>query len=82
MLLSSPDHRGATGPMLYSITSTIEYVGEEEVTVQAGALDALHFRFVTNPELPEEHPPYDIWDINEGVNQLLKETFTGYMKTS
>ena len=27
MLLSSPDHRGATGPMLFSITSTIEFVG-------------------------------------------------------
>ena len=27
ILLSSPDHRGATGPMLFPITMNIEYVG-------------------------------------------------------
>lgn len=81
MLLSSPDHRGATGPMLYSITSMIEYVGEEEVTVQAGTFDALHFRFVANPELPEEHPPYDIWCTNDGDYLFLKGAVAGYMQT-
>ncbi|GIT37931.1 MAG: hypothetical protein Ct9H300mP6_17990 [Gammaproteobacteria bacterium] len=33
-MLSSPDHRGATGPMLFSITSKIEFVGEESVKLK------------------------------------------------
>jgi hypothetical protein len=59
-LLSSPDHRGATGPMLFRIGVHIEYVGEERVTVKAGTFDALHFRYVSAPGLPQEHPPYDV----------------------
>ena len=42
MLLSSPDHRGATGPMLFSITSNIEFVGQESITVKAGTFDNLN----------------------------------------
>ena len=38
----------------------ISDVGEEEVTVGAGTFDALHFRFVGTPGLPQEHPPYDV----------------------
>jgi hypothetical protein len=38
MLLSSPDHRGATGPMLFRIGFGVEYVGEEKITVKAGTL--------------------------------------------
>ncbi|MCR9180202.1 MAG: hypothetical protein NXH71_08215 [Erythrobacteraceae bacterium] len=34
MLLSSPDHRGATGPMLFAIDLAIEFVGRESLTVQ------------------------------------------------
>jgi len=36
MLLSSPDHRGATGPMLFRIGFGVEYVGEESIEVEAG----------------------------------------------
>ena len=81
ILLSSPDHRGATGPMLFPISMNIEYVGEESVTVRAGTFDALHFRFVGTPGLPQEHPPYDIWCTNDGDYLFLKGAVGGYMQT-
>ncbi len=81
ILLSSPDHRGATGPMLFSIAMGIEYVGEEEITVQAGTFDALHFRFVSTPGLPQEHPPYDVWCTADGDYLFLLGRVAGYMQT-
>ncbi|MCS6948638.1 MAG: hypothetical protein NZM12_13585, partial [Steroidobacteraceae bacterium] len=36
ILLSSPDHRGATGPMLFSIGLSLVYIGPERITVGAG----------------------------------------------
>ena len=81
ILLSSPDHRGATGPMLFPISMNIEYVGEEEVTVGAGTFNALHFRFVGTPGLPQEHPPYDVWCTNDGDYLFLKGAVGGYMQT-
>lgn len=80
-LLSSPDHRGATGPMLFRIGVHIEYVGEERVTVKAGSFDALHFRYVSAPGLPQEHPPYDVWCTNDGDFLFLKGNVAGYMQT-
>jgi hypothetical protein len=79
--LSSPDHRGATGPMLYVVDVAIEYVGTETLIVQAGTFDALHFRMVDVPGLPEEHPEYDIWCTADGNYILLKAIVGGYMQT-
>ncbi|MDH3511544.1 MAG: hypothetical protein OER85_11890 [Gammaproteobacteria bacterium] len=81
MLLSSPDHRGATGPMLFRIGFGVEYVGEENIDVEAGNFDALHFRFVSSPGLPEAHPPYDIWCTNDGDFIFLRGDIGGYMQT-
>lgn len=81
ILLSSPDHRGATGPMLFSIAMAMEYVGEETIEVGAGRFDALHFRFVGTPGLPQEHPPYDVWCTNDGHYLFLKGQVAGYMQT-
>jgi hypothetical protein len=81
MLLSSPDHRGATGPMLFRIGFGVEYVGEETIEVEAGKFDALHFRFVSSPGLPEAHPPYDIWCTNDDDFIFLKGDIGGYMQT-
>ena len=39
MLLCSPDHRGATGPMLFKIAMHVKYIGEEKITVEAGEFD-------------------------------------------
>ncbi len=82
MLLSSPDHRGATGPMLFRIGMGVEYVGEESLEVAAGKFDAYHYRFVASPGLPQEHPPYDIWCTADGDYIFLKGVIGGYMQTA
>lgn len=82
ILLSSPDHRGATGPMLFAIDLAIEFVGRETMTVAAGTFKALHFRFVDIPGLPLEHPPYDLWCTDDGEYVLLKAQVGGYMQTA
>ncbi len=82
ILLSSPDHRGATGPMLFPIDLAIEFVGRERLKVVAGKFDALHFRFVDIPGLPLEHPPYDLWCTDDGDYVLLKAAVGGYMQTA
>jgi len=81
MLLSSPDHRGATGPMLFSIGLGIVFIGAEGIAVRAGTFDALHFQFLANAELPKEHPPYDVWCTADGEFLFLKAGVAGYMQT-
>ena len=82
MMLSSPDHRGATGPMMFRLGYGIEYVGAEPVQVAAGGFDALHFRYVdTAGQLPEEHPVYDVWCTADGQYIFLKGEVGGYMQT-
>ena len=81
MLLSSPDHRGATGPMLYPVDLTIEYLGEEDIEVSAGRFRARHFRFL-DVGMPEEHPDYDVWVTADDDYVLLRATVTGYMQTA
>jgi hypothetical protein len=82
MMLSSPDHRGATGPMLFPIGFSIVYVGEEEITVGAGTFQARHFQVTdTAGELPEEHPSYNVWCTADDDYILLKAGADGYMHT-
>lgn len=57
LMLTSPDHRGATGPMLFSLGFGLEFVGAESISVGAGNFESLHFRYVdTVGQLPQEHP--------------------------
>lgn len=82
LMLTSPDHRGATGPMLFALGFGLEFVGREAVSVAAGQFDALHFRYVdTAGQLPEEHPPYDVWCTADGNYLYLKGGVGGYMQT-
>jgi hypothetical protein len=82
IMLSSPDHRGATGPMLFPLGFGIQYVGEETVTVAAGTFEARHFQVVdTAGQLPEEHPPYNVWCTADDDYILLKAGAAGYMQT-
>lgn len=82
LMLTSPDHRGATGPMLFALGFGLEFVGRESVTVVAGTFDSLHFRYVdTVGQLPEEHPPYDVWCTDDGNYIFLKGGVGGYMQT-
>ena len=82
MLLSSPDHRGATGPMLFQISLAIEYVGETDIDVIAGHFKARHFRIVDVPGMPEGHPAYDLWVTADDDYVLLKAEVGGYMQTA
>lgn len=82
LFLTSPDHRGATGPLLFPIGFGIAYVGEEEITVAAGTFKARHFQVTdTAGNLPEEHPPYDVWCTADDDYILLRAGAGGYMQT-
>ncbi len=81
MMVTSPDHRGATGPMLFALGFGLEFVGREHISVAAGSFNALHFRYVDSAgQLPVEHPPYDVW-CTEDEYIFLKGAVGGYMQT-
>lgn len=81
LLMSSPDHRGATGPMLFKVDAGIRFHGRDSVTVPAGTFDALHFSYESVAGLPLEHPPYNLWCTNDGHYVLLRGVVGGYMQT-
>jgi len=63
-LMTSTDHRGATGPdFTTTATSSLRYFGRESVTVRAGTLECHHFAFVNTSH---NHPPYDLWISADG----------------
>ncbi|MGI9229149.1 MAG: hypothetical protein ACR2P9_04730 [Gammaproteobacteria bacterium] len=83
MMLTSPDHRGATGPLLFQLGFGIEYLGDEKITVPAGTFDTHHFCYVDTGAggLPEEHPPYEVWCTADQDCILVKGSVGGYMQT-
>lgn len=82
LMLTSPDHRGATGPEIFQTGFGIAYVGEETITVGAGTFAARHFQIVdTAGNLPEEHPPYNLWCTADDEYLFLRAGVDGYMQT-
>ncbi|HNP65612.1 MAG TPA: hypothetical protein PKH39_16895 [Woeseiaceae bacterium] len=82
LYLTSPDHRGATGPLLFGTGFSIVYLGEEDICVTAGDFRARHFQVTdTAGKLPEEHPPYDVWCTADDDYLLLRAGAGGYMQT-
>ncbi len=82
LFLTSPDHRGATGPLLFKTGFGLRYVGEEQISIAAGSFNARHFQLVdTAGNLPEEHPPYDVWCTADDDYLFLKAGVAGYMQT-
>ncbi|GIL38469.1 hypothetical protein [Roseiterribacter gracilis] len=85
IMMTSLDHRGATGPMLLARDLTLNFVGPETVTVGAGTFEALHFKYGTNDDYdsedPSRHPPYHVWTTADGDYIFLKGQVAGYMKT-
>ena len=70
--LTSLDHRGATGPALAcSQGTTIEYFGEETITVRAGSFDCHHFAYVV---VATDHPEYHLWVTTDGDFIFVKGT--------
>jgi hypothetical protein len=80
--LTSPDHRGATGPLLFRTAFSLVYMGEEDVTVAAGTFRGRRFQVTdTAGNLPQEHPPYEVWCTADDDYILLKAGAAGYMQT-
>ncbi len=79
----SPDHRGATPPMLAKVDIDALYLGEERVTVAAGTFDARHFQFLDEGDsgMAGQHPPYDVWVTNDADAVMLQGGVGGYMQT-
>lgn len=82
VLLPSPDHRGATPPMLAQVGIHLEYVGEAEKTVEAGTFACRHFRFVDEAAMGgKQHPPYDMWVTADDDSIFVCGGVGGYMQT-
>ena len=80
--LPSPDHRGATPPMIAEVNIVLEYVGDEEKTVGAGTFACRHFRFVDDSAHGmggKTHPDYDIWVTADDDCVLVYGAIDGYM---
>lgn len=80
--LPSPDHRGATPPLIAEVNIVLEYVGEEEKTVAAGTFKCRHFRFVDDSAHGmggTRHPDYDIWVTADDDCILVYAAIDGYM---
>ncbi|MFN4240947.1 MAG: hypothetical protein ACK4E5_09955 [Erythrobacter cryptus] len=80
--LPSADHRGATAPQIAEVTMTMEYVGEEEMTVAAGTFACRRFRYVDeSPEGMggERHPDFDMWVTADADSILVYGAIDGYM---
>jgi hypothetical protein len=80
--LPSPDHRGATPPLIAEVNITLEYVGEEQRTVAAGTFACRHFRFVDDSAAGmggKTHPDYDIWVTADDDCILVYGAIDGYM---
>jgi hypothetical protein len=73
-LLTSIDHRGATGPAFeYTVSSSLQYFGIESVSVKSGVFDCHHFAFVNTSN---NHPPYDFWVTSDGDFLYVKGVVT------
>lgn len=81
-MMSSPDHRGATGPELFPLSFGLVYTGDERITVGAGIFESRIFEIVDTAEgLPEEHPPYRMWCSRDDQGFFLQGGVGGYMQT-
>jgi hypothetical protein len=80
--LPSPDHRGATPPLIAEVKIALEYVGEEEKTVAAGTFACRHFRFVDDSAEGmggTRHPDYDMWVTADDDAVFVYGAIDGYM---
>lgn len=82
VLLPSPDHRGATPPLLARVAIDLEYVGDEARTVAAGSFACRHFRFIDHAAMGGvTHPVYDMWVTADDDAVFVCGGVGGYMAT-
>ena len=83
VMVPSPDHRGATPPMLAHVHIDAMYVGNETVSVGAGTFAARHYQFLDDGSagFSAPHPPYDVWITDDEDGIFLQGGVGGYMQT-
>lgn len=83
VMLPSPDHRGATPPMISEVNIDAVFLGRETVTVRAGTFAARHFQFIDDGTsgMAGQHPPYDVWITDDADGIMLQGGVGGYMRT-
>lgn len=83
--LPSGDHRGATPPLLAEGHISLEYLGEETVTVAAGEFNCRMFRYSDDDggfvSKDGAHPTYDLWVTADDDAIFVKGGVGGYMQT-
>jgi hypothetical protein len=82
VLVPSPDHRGATPPMLADVSIDLDYEGDEEVTVAAGTFACRRFSFIDTGAMGgKQHPPYRMWVTADDDAIFVQGGVGGYMAT-
>ena len=83
VMLPSPDHRGATPPVIAEVNIDAVFLGRETVTVRAGTFAAKHFQFIDDGSsgMAGQHPPYDVWITDDADAIMLQGGVGGYMQT-
>lgn len=81
VFLSSPEHDGCSGPLLFPIEFGMEYVGRETVAVEAGTFETDHYRFLLEGSLEQEHPTEELW-VTPDDFLCVKIFVGGYMNSS
>ena len=79
----SPDHRGATPPLLAEVNIDAVFLGRETITVPAGNFTARHFQYLDEggSGMLGQHPPYDVWISDDSDGVMLQGGVGGYMQT-
>ncbi|MCA3711190.1 MAG: hypothetical protein INF03_07240 [Phenylobacterium sp.] len=83
VMLPSPDHRGATPPIIAEVNIDTVFLGRETVTVKAGTFATKHFQFIDDGSsgMAGQHPPYDVWITDDADAIMLQGGVGGYMQT-
>ncbi len=84
--LPSPDHRGATPPLISKSEINLAFVGQETVTVPAGTFDCYKYEFSDEDASMisiggEAHPPYQVWVTADDDSIFVQGGVGGYMQT-
>lgn len=84
VFVPSPDHRGASPPVVSEVRIGLEYVGEAEKTVKAGTFECRHYRYIDD-EGPgmggKRHPTYDMWVTADDDSILVYGSLDGDMQS-
>lgn len=82
VMVPSPDHRGATPPLLAEVRIDLDYRGDETVTVAAGTFDCRRFAFIDESAMGgTTHPPYELWVTADDDAVFVQGGVGGYMAT-